>query len=257
MSVLYETRDNIAFITLNRPESMNALDPESFEELGRIWEDFRDDPDLRVAIVTGTGDRAFSAGNDLKRMAQRAHPVLEYFFPTERRRLEHGGIELWKPIIAAVNGYCLAAGLELALACDLRIASENASFGALEVKRGLLHGAGALRLTRAIPMAVAMEMLLTGERISAQEAYRVGLVSRLVSRAELLPTAERLARIIADNAPLAVRATKEIAVRGLSMNLADGLRLRDSMSRLLFQTEDSREGPRAFAEKRPARYQGR
>ena len=162
-----------------------------------------------------------------------------------------------KPVIAAINGYCLAGGLEVALACDIRIASETASFGCPEVRWNLLHGYGALRLPQMVPMSLAMEMMLTGERIDAQEAYRIGLVSRVVPASELMKTAEAIAQRICENAPIAVRVTKELAYRGLHLPLDDGTRLYAALSRSVMATEDAREGPRAFAEKRPPQFKGR
>jgi enoyl-CoA hydratase/carnithine racemase len=162
-----------------------------------------------------------------------------------------------KPVIAAINGYCLAGGLELALGCDIRIASETARFGCPEVRWNLLHGYGALRLPHMIPMAVAMEMMLTGAQISAQEAFRIGLVSRVVSPDRLMKTAEEIALTICDNAPVAVRVTKELAYRALNIPPDEGLRLYAAYNAMMGTMEDSREGPRAFAEKRKPRFQGK
>ncbi len=188
MPIIYEKKDKIAIITINRPEAMNAIDPETSEELSKAWMDFRDDPSLWVAILTGAGDKAFSAGADLKKMI----PFLATLSPFERREREEkcpgfGGItrrlNIWKPIIAAINGFCLAGGLEMALACDIRVAAEHATFGLMEVSRGIIPGAGGTqRLPRMIPVAKAMEMILMAQRIDAQEALRLGLVNRVVSR---------------------------------------------------------------------------
>ncbi|MBI2906609.1 MAG: enoyl-CoA hydratase/isomerase family protein [Chloroflexi bacterium] len=166
-------------------------------------------------------------------------------------------MEVSKPLIAAINGYCLAGGQELALACDIRIASDTAHFGAPEVKRGILHGYGALRLVHAIPMASAMEMLLTGEMIDAQEALRIGLVSRVVPQVQLMSTAEAIAQRICENSAVAVRAIKDLAYRGLGMPLEHGLRYYAHVNRLVHASEDAREGPRAFTEKRKADFKGR
>lgn len=256
--IRYETRGHAALLTINRPEAMNALDPESFDQMAELLDRFDADEELRVAIVTGAGERAFCSGADLKQMDDRPNQgkVGELWERWPQHRLSQ---RQWisKPIIAAINGYCLAGGLELALGCDLRIASETASFGAPEVRWSILHGYGALMLPRTIPFAAAMEMLLTGERISAEEALRLGLVSRVVAPEALLPTAFELAERIAANGPLAVRITKELAWRGLEVKLEEGLRLYAAMAALLHGTHDAVEGPRAFAEKRPPEFTGR
>lgn len=259
-NIIYEKRGHIAIITINRPERMNACDPATNIELYRAWTDFRDDDDLWVAILTGAGDRAFSAGNDLKAMAEAqaqgrstasVHLPVPFGGMTER-------VEIWKPMIAAINGHCLAGGLEMALACDIRIAADHATFGLPEPQRAIIPGAGGTqRLPRYIPMAWAMEMLLTGRPIDAETALRCGLVSRVVPLAELMPTALRIAEEICQNGPLAVRAIKELALRGRDMPLAHGLALEDAFSREIVRTEDAQEGPRAFVEKRRPEYKGR
>ena len=256
--ILYETHGHVATLTINRPEVMNAFDEETFTMLADLLDRFDADEQLRVAIITGAGERAFSSGADLKKMYGRPSQgtVGELWERWPQRRLSQ---RQWisKPIIAAINGYCLAGGLELALGCDLRIASETATFGAPEVRWSILHGYGALMLPRTIPFAAAMEMLLTGERISAADALRLGLVSRVVPPSELMLTAVQLAERIAANGPLAVRITKELAWRGLEISLEEGLRLYATMAALMHGTADAVEGPRAFAEKRPPNFQGR
>jgi E-phenylitaconyl-CoA hydratase len=263
MAILYEKKDRIAIITINRPEAMNAIDPETSEELGKAWVDFRDDPNLWVGILTGAGDKAFSAGADLKKMI----PLLSKLSTIERREREEKfpglggitrGLNIWKPIIAAINGFCLAGGLEMALSCDLRVAAEHATFGLMEVSRGIIPGAGGTqRLPRMIPMAKAMEMILMAQRIDAQEALRFGLVNRVVPLAELMPTAMKMAEVISQNAPLAVRSAKEAIIRGLSMTLEEGLRLESVLQSYLLKTEDAIEGPKAFAEKRKPQYKAK
>jgi enoyl-CoA hydratase/carnithine racemase len=263
MSILYEKKDRIAIITINRPEAMNAIDPETSEELAKAWMDFRDDPNLWVGILTGAGDKAFSAGADLKKMI----PFLANLSPIDRREQEEKfpgfggitrGLNIWKPIIAAINGFCLAGGLEMALACDLRVAAEHAVFGLLEVSRGIIPGAGGTqRLPRMIPVAKAMEVILIAERIDAQEALRLGLVNKVVPGPEVMPTAMKMAEKILQNAPLAVRAAKEAIIRGLSLPLEEGLRLESFLSSHLLKTEDAVEGPRAFAEKRKPQYKAK
>lgn len=256
--VLYEQKDKIVTITLNRPEAMNSIDPETQEELVRAWTRFRDDDSAWVAILTGAGDKAFSAGADLKKMIPRA------FAAGLRRDRELGlggitrGLEIWKPMIAAVNGHCLAGGLELALACDLRLASPNATFGLTEVRWAIMPGAGGTqRLPRAVPLARAMEMILMAQTIDAAEAYRLGLVNKVVPLPELMPAAREWAQALCERGPLAVRAAKEAVIRGLTMPMADGLRLEAFLSGTLRGTEDAVEGPKAFAEKRKPEFKAR
>ncbi len=257
-AVLYEKRERIAYVTINRPEAMNAINRDVREGLGQAFEDFRQDQEAWVAILTGAGEKAFSAGADLKEMSQRFQaggddPFWAPGFPALVR-----GMEVWKPVIAAVNGYCLAGGLELALACDIRIAAEHATFALTEVARGIIPGGGGTqRLPRAVPFGIALEMMLSGDPIDAQEAWRTGLVNRVVPLAELMATAGALARRICQNAPLSVRAVKEAAYRGRNSTLEEGLRLELLFARIIRTTEDSKEGPLAFAERRKASYQGR
>jgi E-phenylitaconyl-CoA hydratase len=257
MALLYEVRDKIAYITINRPEALNAMDPETYQELSEAWIDVRDNPDIWVAIITGAGDKAFSAGADLKKTIPRQSEAWE-FWQTQAEPILNRGLEVWKPIVAAVNGYCLAGGMTLLLATDIRIAAEHATFGLSEVKRGILPGNGGTQRTlRQLPYAIAMELLLLGDRIDAQTAHRFGLINAVVPQAQLMATAEDYARRLCANAPLAVRAIKELAVRSLSLPLHEGLRLEQAIGTFLRQTEDAKEGPRAFAEKRPPRYTGR
>ena len=258
-TILYEKRDRIAIITINRPERMNAINPQTSFDLYTAWCDFRDDPDLWVAILTGAGEKAFSAGNDLVETARSGREEA----PT-RSRLSAPfggntrGFQSWKPAIAAINGYCLAGGLELALACDIRIAAEHSQFGLPEVTWSLIPGAGGTqRLPRAVPLAMAMDMILTAERIDSTAALRAGLISRVVPLAELMPTALHLAQTICTRGPLAVRAAKESILRGLDMTLEQGLALEALLARNVGHSEDAREGPRAFAEKRKPQFQGR
>ncbi len=256
--VLYEQKDKIVTITLNRLEAMNSVDPDTQEALVQAWTRFRDDEGAWVAILTGAGEKAFSAGADLKKMIPRA------FAAGHRRDQDLGlggitrGLEIWKPMIAAINGHCLAGGLEMALACDLRLAAPNATFGLTEVRWAIMPGAGGTqRLPRAAPLARAMEMILMAETIDAAEAYRIGLVNRVVPLPELIPTAHQWARTLCERGPLAVRAAKEAVIRGLSLPLADGLRLEAFLSGTLRGTEDAAEGPKAFAEKRKPVFKAR
>jgi len=256
--IIYEKQDRIAIITINRPEVRNAVDPETIDEITRAWAEFRDDPKMWVGIITGTGDRAFSAGFDLS--------TLGTAFQGEEPMGGHGriwygltkGLELWKPTIAAINGYAVGGGLELALACDLRIAAEHATFGLPEVRWSLIAAGGGLaRLPRAIPLAKAMEIILLGERMPAQEALQYGLVNKVVPLEELMPTAIQWANRICENGPLAVRASKICAMKGLDTNLEDAMRLDEYFIMQLFSSEDIKEGPVAFLQKRKPVFKGR
>jgi E-phenylitaconyl-CoA hydratase len=256
-NVLFEIGDRVALITINRPQRMNAIDPATSSELLEAFEAFRDDDALWAAVLTGAGERAFSAGADLVSMAASAARGEAPDF-----RVPFGGItrkfECWKPIIAAINGHCLAGGLELALCCDIRIAAEHAQFGLPEVTRAIIPGAGGTqRLMRAIPSAAAMQMLLTGGRFDARWALRAGLVSEVMAPEAVLPRALEIAGEICRNGPLALRAVKEAALRGREVTLEDGLRIENEQGRAVMASADAREGPRAFAEKRPPRYEGR
>ena len=260
--IIYEKRDRIAYVTLNRPQAMNALGTEQQEELVRVWCDFRDDPEMWVAIITGAGNRAFCAGADLKTYTPGLGDRDIYDTRQDANRLGFGGItrglEIWKPIIAAVNGYAMGGGLELALACDIRIASENAQFACSEVRRGFHHcDGGTVRLPLIVGLGNALKLQLTGEPIDAPEALRTGLVSEVVPQADLMPTAERYANLILQNGPLGVRSAKESMLRSLGRVLEDALRFENILFSTLAQTEDYKEGPRAFAEKRPPVWKGR
>ncbi|MES2186157.1 MAG: enoyl-CoA hydratase-related protein [Pseudomonadota bacterium] len=256
MSIDVSVNDHIALITLNRPERLNAFDRAHYLALSDAFATVRDDPDIRVAVVTGQGERAFSTGADLKDLPFSME--LADLMLTQNGLLPNRGMEVWKPIVAAVNGYCLAGGLCLMLGTDIRIAAEHASFGLSEVKRGLIAANGGVnRMVRQLPYAIAMEMLLTGEAIDAPTAARWGLVNQVVPLAELMSTAMRYARTIAANAPLAVQAAKEVAQRGLDVDMRTGLRLEQVMLRMLQGSEDSREGVAAFAEKRKPVFSGR
>jgi enoyl-CoA hydratase/carnithine racemase len=257
-------RDGHVFlVTLNRPQAHNAINPAMSRALCAAWCELRDDPELRVAVLTGAGDRAFCAGADLKEIGA----FYQAMSPIERRELgEHqpglGGItrnlDPGKPIIAAIDGHCLAGGLELALACDLRIATGRSRFGLPEVTRGILPGAGGTqRLPRAMPLGLAMEMLLTGAPMDAQRALAGGLINRIVPVEELADAALELARRIAANAPLAVRAARAAALQGLQLPLTDGLRLEQFYAEPLRTSEDAAEGIAAFVHKRAPTFRGR
>jgi E-phenylitaconyl-CoA hydratase len=257
MSIDVSVNDNIALITINRPERMNAMDAEHYAGLSRAWERVRDDHSIRCAIITGAGDRAFTAGADLKSYVTKAMDLPEMWL-TQKDQLLNRGLEVWKPIIAAVNGHCLGGGTTLLFATDIRVAVPHATFNLAEVKRGLVPGnGGTQRVMSQMPYAIAMEFLLTADTIDAETAARWGLVNKVVPKEQLLETAYAYARKIAANAPLAVQAAKELAIRSRDMDLATGLRTEQVTNRLLWTSEDVKEGTAAFAEKRPARFQGR
>ncbi len=263
MSVMFETSERIAILTICRPLAMNALDAETLALLNKAWIDFRDNPDLWVAIITGAGGKAFCAGADIRGLAK-YFSSLTAIQRKAKADTEPGlggitrNLDIWKPVIAAVNGYCLAGGLELALACDMRIASETATFGFTEVTRGIIPGAGGTqRLPRLIPLGKSLEMILTGDGIDAREAYRIGLVNKVVPPEQLLPEAMKLAERICRNAPLAVRAAKEAVYRGMDLPLSEGLRLEQFLAEPVCQSEDAKEGPRAFFDKRPPVFTGK
>jgi enoyl-CoA hydratase/carnithine racemase len=259
--VLYEKREKVALITINRPERMNAIDPQTSAEMHEAFCDFRDDDGLWVAILTGAGDRAFSAGNDLVAMSQMQQQGSNAVSAAYSRAPFGGitrGFECWKPIIAAINGYCLAGGLEIAMSCDIRIAADHAQFGLPEVTRAIIPGAtGTQRLPRLIPMGLALELILTGGRFDVDWAFRYGLVNHVVPADQVMPKALDMAERICENGPLAVRLAKEAAVRGSGMPLEEGLRLELEQSRKVLASEDAREGPLAFAQKRKPNYKGR
>ncbi len=257
MSIDVKVEDHIAIITINRPDRLNAMDAEHYHGLSQAWMQVRDDPDLRVAVVTGGGDRAFTVGADIKSFLTRKAEWRDMWM-TQRDQILNRGIELWKPVIAAVNGFCLGGGVTLLLATDIRIASETATFGLSEVKRGLIAAnGGTQRVLSQLPYPIAMEMLMTGEPISAQAAAHWGLINKVVPRADLMRTAMDYARRLSSLAPLALQAAKELAIRSRDVDLATGLRMEQLVSELLRQTADAKEGARAFAEKRPPAFEGR
>lgn len=260
MSVDLTVDDHVAVVTINRPERHNSLDPATYRGLSEAWTRVRDDNDIHVAIITGAGDRAFSTGIDLESGTTTGWPFgasLSEFWNTQEGMLLNRGLEIWKPVIGAVNGHCWAGGLTLLLATDLRVASERATFGLLEVTRGFIPGnGGSQRILDNLPYAVAMEVLLLGERMSAQRALQFGLVNAVVPQDKVMEKALDWARRLKKNAPLALQATKEAAIRSRGMDLNTGLRYEQAIARLLLFTEDSREGPAAFNAQRAADYQG-
>lgn len=257
MSIDVSVADNIATITINRPERLNAMDAEHYRALSQAWIRVRDDPAIRVAIVTGSGEKSFTVGADLKSFVSQA-PDLGEIVLSQKDQLLNRGLEVWKPVIAAVNGHCLGGGTTLLFATDIRIAVPHATFNLAEVKRGLVPGnGGTQRVLSQLPYAIGMELLLTADTITAETAARWGLINRVVPPAELMQTAMDFARRIAANAPLAVQAAKELAVRSRDIDLTSGLRMEQVANRLLWTSNDLAEGTKAFAEKRVANFQGR
>jgi enoyl-CoA hydratase/carnithine racemase len=255
-TVRYERDGHVATITYHRPEVLNAINGALRQDLNKAWERFRADEDAWVGIVTGAG-RAFCVGADLRDGAASAGSWPGSFWEIPTMNSFESGLEVWKPTIAAVNGYCLGYGLTLVSACDFVIAADDAQFGMPEVRLGVPTIVGAIRLPRRIGMQAALELLLTGERIDAARAAEIGLASRVVARAELLDEARRLADRLCAGAPLAVRAVKEMAYRGQTLPWIDAVRMGEAMRRVAQQTEDAAEGRAAMAEGREPRWKGR
>jgi enoyl-CoA hydratase/carnithine racemase len=249
-TIRYEQADGVATITLNRPDVLNAMNNAMRTELLEVFARLRSDEAVRAVVVTGAGERAFSAGADIREFLE---PPVPTRFREERRRLDFRREmdRCPQPLIAAIRGFALGGGLELALACDIRIAADDAQLGLTEINLAIIPGGGGTqRLPRLVGRGKALEMILTGMRVPAAEALRIGLVERVVAVGELLPSAQALARSIAEKAPVALRYAKEAVVSGLELPLADGLRLENDLATLLRTTEDRVEGARAFVEKR-------
>ena len=265
--LIYEKRGHNAYITLNRPEVRNAINPEMMVRLAEAWLDYAADDELRVAIVTGAGDQAFCAGVDLKRMIPLMTGARQPEDEWDERVMGDGSIgrtaflrgsNLYKPVISAIKGHCLAAGTELMQATDIRIAADSAQIGLQEVKRGIVPaGGGMARLPRQIPFAKAMEMLLVGDSISAEEARLCGLVNYVVPASELMAKAAEFAQKIAANGPLAVRKAKEAVLRASGLSLEEAWALQNEIIQEVMGSEDAREGPLAFMQKRPPEWKGR
>jgi enoyl-CoA hydratase len=260
-TILFEVRDQIARVTFNRPESMNAMNRQMVRELIEVCRQIEEDNSIRAAIFTGAGEKAFSAGMDLKERA-----AGEFSFIERRQQKVAAAIHsqaravaaVSKPTIAAVRGYCVGGGLEFALACDMRVAAEDAKLGLTEVRRGIIPGAGGTqRLARAVGTAKALEICLTGDTVSGSEAHRLNLVNVAVPAADVLKTAEELAARILKGAPMSVTFIKEAVLKGIELPLEEGLRLEADLSAIIATTEDSKEGPRAFAEKRAPVWKGK
>ena len=264
--VLFEAADGIATVTLNRPEKRNAFSPEMIVRLVDIWKAVAADSDIRVVLLTGAGDQAFSAGGDLGTtiplMMRTREPVGEWEerFAADRRQLYAAilrGADFFKPVVAAINGHALAGGAEMTLSTDIRVMSSEATIGVTEVRRGLIAGGGSLvRLARQIPWAQAMELALVGEPISAEQALAVGLVNRVVPPGQVMATARDLARRISLGAPMALAKTKEAMVRSNGRPLEEAFAIEAQCTKDNARTADAKEGPRAFMEKRTPRFTG-
>jgi enoyl-CoA hydratase/carnithine racemase len=256
-AITYAVAEHVATITLNRPDVHNAMNAAMRHDLTRCFEALVTDDEVKVIVVTGAGERAFSAGADIREFVE---PLVPVRFREQRRRVEFRAVmdRCPQPIIAAVNGFALGGGLELALACDIRIAAAGATLGLTEINLAIIPGGGGTqRLARLVGRGKALEMILTGARIPADEALRIGLVERVVPAGEALKAATEMAASMAAKAPVALRYAKEAVVKGLELPLADGLRLEGDLSTLLRTTEDRVEGAKAFLEKRAPRWTGR
>lgn len=258
MALGFEVNAHVATITLDRPKAMNSIDPEMRAALHDAWHRIRDDNEIRVAILTGAGNRAFCTGSDLKKTMPPDESHAQRTFGTSKNDHLLDGLDTDKPLICAINGYAVGGGLELALACDIRIAADSAKLGLSEARVGSIPGGGGTQtLPRAVGRSVAMHMLLTGDLVGADEALRIGLVSEVCGQDRLLPRAHEIASRIALNAPLSVRAIKRLVRQGADLSLPAGLEMERHVWGLLRDTEDRIEGRRAFQEKRPPQFRGR
>lgn len=256
-NVLYEKKGAIAYVTLNRPKVLNALNQRTWQDLRSAFEDARDDADVRGVILTGAGDKAFIAGADISELAQ-VSAVQAERSSTYGQEVLNLVENLGKPVVAAINGFALGGGCETAMACTIRLATESARFGQPEVKLGVPPGGGGTqRLPRLVGKGRALQLILSGEMITAQEAYRIGLVNEVVPAAELITRAEAILKQIFANAPLAVRYSLEAVNKGLETTQTEGLALEASFFGLCAGTEDKQEGTQAFLQKRAAQFQGR
>jgi enoyl-CoA hydratase/carnithine racemase len=249
-TVLYEVRGNVAWLTLNRPKQLNAQNDAMTNRLVELFAEVSRDDKVLAAVITGAGDRAFSSGADLKEVSTGGFDVMDRvgsdFYPY-----------VSKPLIAAIQGYCLAGGFELALRCDIRIATPDAQFGLPEPRWSLLAGYGLHNLSRMVPLGEALYIQLTGERISAQRAYEIGVVQKIVPREQLLAEAGRIADVIAQNAPLAVQGIKKVVMSAKDMPVEYSWKFAHQIEQRVYRSEDFREGPKAFAEKRKPQWKGK
>ena len=256
-NILFEKKGAIAYVTVNRPKVLNALNMATMEELRSAFHDLKNDKAIRVAILTGAGEKAFIAGADIAELAQ--HDAVSAKEYTHRGQSVLNLIEnLGKPVIACLNGFALGGGCEIAMACTMRLATESAKLGQPEVKLGIIPGyGGTQRLPRLVGKGIAMQMVLAGEMITAQEAHRIGLVNEVTASGELIPRAEAIAAKIIANAPLAVQYAMEAVNKGMEMTLAEGLYLEAVLFGVCCATEDKKEGTTAFLEKRAAQFKGK
>jgi enoyl-CoA hydratase/carnithine racemase len=256
-NILLDKKNSVAYITVNRPKVLNALNMETMEELRMAFTDIKNDTTIRVAILTGSGEKAFIAGADIAELSK--HDAITGKEYTHKGQSVLDLIEkLGKPVIACINGFALGGGCELAMACTMRLASQTAKLGQPEVKLGIIPGyGGTQRLPRLVGKGVAMQLVLTGEMISAEEAHRIGLVNEVVAPADLIPRAEAIAQKIIANAPLAIQYAMEAVNHGLDLTLAEGLYLEATLFGVCCATEDKTEGTKAFLEKRPAQFKGK
>jgi enoyl-CoA hydratase len=256
-NILLEKKSSIAYVTVNRPKVLNALNSATMGELRSAFTDIKSDANIRVAILTGAGEKAFIAGADIGELAK-LNPVSAKEYTHRGQSVLELIENLGKPVIACINGFALGGGCEIAMACTMRLASENARLGQPEVKLGLIPGlGGSQRLPRLVGKGIAMQHIITGEMVTAQEALRIGLVNEVTAAADLIPRAEAIAQKIIANAPLAVQYAMEAVNRGMEMNLAEGLYLEATLFGVTCATEDKEEGTKAFLEKRPAQFEGK
>jgi enoyl-CoA hydratase len=255
-TLLYETRSGVAYVTINRPQQLNALNQKAVQELANCFERIAETPEARGVILTGAGEKAFVAGADINELAALT-PTEAWETALRGQALMNRIEDLGKPVVAAVNGFALGGGCEIAMACTIRIASENARFGQPEVKLGIIPGyAGTQRLPRLVGKGRALELILSGEPISAQEAWRIGLANQVVALSDLIPAAENVLQKILSNGPVSLRYAIEAVNRGMEMAEAEGEQLEANLFGLCCATEDMKEGTRAFLEKRPAKFKG-
>ena len=256
-NIKFEKKSHIAYVTIDRPKVLNALNMATMQELKQAFASIKDDAEVRVVIVTGAGEKAFVAGADIGELSQHT-PVSAKEYTHQGQAIIDSIENLGKPVIACINGFALGGGCELAMACTMRLASDNAKLGQPEVKLGLIPGyGGTQRLPRLVGKGLAMQQILTGEMISAQEAHRIGLVNEVVAAAELIPRAVAIAAKIIANSPLAIQYAMEAVNHGYDMPLADGLFLEATLFGVCCSTEDKNEGTKAFLEKRPAEFKGK